>query len=217
MKPEIVPETYFELLEEDGVQVSQVRKEKIRTYAQRLLDWNTRINLVSRADPAKTILHNLVFSAQFIKALSGAEMQTGKIADFGTGGGFPGIPLAIFFPEIKIDLIDSVRKKILVLNKIKSELNLNVNPSQKFLEVQKKRDEIKYSAVTALAFTSLQKLIALAQTRVKRKGFLLTLKGVDYMAEMDGNWHAIKSIEINDKWYKLCQSLKDKRLLILEF
>src|SRR3712207_3172913 len=86
-------------------------------------EWNSKINVISRKDMGslyeKHVLHSLSIAAVF-------EWEAGmEVIDIGTGGGFPGIPLAIFFPEVKFHLVDSIGKKIKVVNAITETLELN--------------------------------------------------------------------------------------------
>ena len=85
-------------------------------------DWNTKINVVSRKDVDEIYLRHVLHSlaiGKFIQFKSGS-----KIIDVGTGGGFPGIPLAILFPEVQFTLVDSIAKKIKVVNEVVSALSL---------------------------------------------------------------------------------------------
>ena len=102
----------------NDVQIEQFSKLK-KIYS----DWNNKINIISRNDIdniyERHVLHSLVI-AKFIKFNKGTT-----VLDLGTGGGFPGIPLSIIFPKVNFILVDSIRKKIVVVDKIVYELRLN--------------------------------------------------------------------------------------------
>ena len=152
-------------------------------------EWNAQINVISRKDInelyERHVLHSLAI-AKFIKFTSGSS-----ILDVGTGGGFPGIPLAIFFPEVRFHLVDSIGKKIKVVNAIAESLGLeNVTAEQIRAEnIKEQYDFIVSRAVTHLPeFTGWVKgKIASRQQNAVPNG-ILYLKG----GNIDGEIHPYK-------------------------
>lgn len=117
-------------------------------------DWNEKINVISRKDIEslyeKHVLHSLSIAAVF-------ELNDGaKVLDLGTGGGFPGIPLAIFFPEVSFHLVDSIAKKLKVVQAIADELGLtNITTQHTRVEDIKNR---KFDYVVSRAVAPLKDL-----------------------------------------------------------
>ncbi|NJC28253.1 16S rRNA (guanine(527)-N(7))-methyltransferase RsmG [Neolewinella antarctica] len=149
-------------------------------------DWNAKINVISRKDIDNLypnhILHSLAI-AKVVRFLPGA-----KILDLGTGGGFPGIPLAILFPETEFHLIDGIAKKVRVCNEVIEGLGLtNVKAEQKRAEELKKP---VYDFVVTRAVARMEKISEWSMRLITKKqrhalpNGILALKGVGLEEEM---------------------------------
>lgn len=131
--------------------LSQQQEEQFSELARLLLDWNSKINVISRKDTDHLDVHHLLHSLGIAKAV---EFPAGtSVLDVGTGGGLPGLPLAILFPEVDFHLVDSIGKKIKVVQSIADSLDLpNVRASHaRAEELKEKYDFVVSRAVTRLA------------------------------------------------------------------
>ncbi len=170
--------TYF-----PGLDAQQIRQ--LEALGALYRDWNSKINLISRKDIdalyEKHILHSLAI-AKFIQFVPGTQ-----IIDIGTGGGFPGIPLAILFPQVRFHLIDSIGKKIRVVNEIIKAVELrNATASQiRAEQVQDRYDFIVSRAVTRLPrFIELSAHLIGRQHKNEIKNGILYLKGGELDTEL---------------------------------
>ncbi len=149
-------------------------------------EWNAQINVISRKDFSefyeRHVLHSLAI-AKFIRFNSGT-----KILDVGTGGGFPGIPLAIFFPEVKFHLVDSIGKKIKVVNEVVHSLELNNVTAEQIRAEQIKE---KYDFVVSRAVTQLPEFVNWIRNNISLKQInalpngIIYLKGGDITSELN--------------------------------
>ena len=149
------------------------------------LEWNSRINVISRKDMEHFYERHVLHSLGIAKVM---QFQPGaKVMDVGTGGGFPGIPLAILFPETKFLLVDSIGKKIKVVQEVAEAVGItNVEAIQaRSEEVKKKFDFVVSRAVTTLPdfIKWVEKKIKL-ESRHSLKNGILYLKGGDLENEL---------------------------------
>lgn len=184
-------------------------------------DWNSKINVISRKDIdglyEKHILHSLSIAAVF-------ELPANaSVIDIGTGGGFPGIPLAIFFPEIKFHLVDSIGKKLKVVNSIAETLGLTNVTTQHTRAEDIKDRKFDYAVSRAVAPLGelwkwarplLKKSVSATQeagdTSTPAPG-LICLKGGDLSAEIQDSGCRPRLIEINELFDR--EYFKEKFLL----
>ncbi len=148
-------------------------------------EWNEKINVISRKDFQHFYERHVLHSLSIAKLISFKPQS--EILDFGTGGGFPGIPLAILFPEVNFHLVDSVRKKIKVVNEVAQSLGIeNVFAEQKRVEELKS----EYDFITCRGVAEVPQLLNWTKHLLKREnnnslknGWLL-LKGGDLKEEL---------------------------------
>ncbi|NLC49766.1 MAG: 16S rRNA (guanine(527)-N(7))-methyltransferase RsmG [Bacteroidales bacterium] len=148
-------------------------------------EWNAKINVISRKDIQNLYVHHVLHSLAIAKFIDFTP-QT-RILDVGTGGGFPGIPLAIFFPELEFVMIDSIGKKIKVVNEVAQALSLsNVEAYHRRAQDEKG----KYDFVVSRAVMPLPELVKLVRKNVSPKhknalsNGLICLKGGDLTDEL---------------------------------
>lgn len=149
--------------------------------------WNEKINVISRKDIDNLYVHHVLHSLGIAKVISFTEGT--EVLDVGTGGGFPGIPLAILFPNVNFHLVDSIGKKIKVVNAVSKELGLtNVSAHQV------RAEEIKstYDFVVSRAVTNLGEFYSWTNRKIKRQSInampngILYLKGGELEDELAG-------------------------------
>jgi 16S rRNA (guanine527-N7)-methyltransferase len=159
-------------------------------------EWNARINVISRKDVAHLYLHHVLHSlaiAKFIPFLPGAE-----ILDAGTGGGFPGIPLAILFPDARFTLVDSIGKKITVVQAIAAGIGL-----QNVTAIHARAETLtqKFDFVVSRAVTALPAFAGWVWNRINAGGKhalpngILYLKGGDLAAEISSTIARLSIVE----------------------
>lgn len=141
--------------------LSDQQKEQFAALYDLYTDWNSKINVISRKDITNLYEHHVLHSlgiARFISFKDGSQ-----IMDLGTGGGFPGIPLAILFPEVKFHLVDSIGKKIKVASEIANAIGLkNVT----FRHCRAEEEKAKFDFVVSRAVMPLSDLLKIIRKNI---------------------------------------------------
>ncbi len=179
--------------------LSDKQKSQFEALYSLYAEWNERINVISRKDIdnlyERHILHSLAI-AQYIQFKDGSE-----VLDIGTGGGLPGIPLAILFPKVRFTLIDSIGKKIKVGTAIAKEIGLT-NVELRHQRVQENKE--KYDFVVSRAVMQLEKLSKLCRKNISKKqqnaiaNGLICLKGGTIDEEIKPFSKIIDVVNISD-------------------
>ncbi len=195
-------------------ELSQVQKEQFAHLGDLYEEWNSKINVISRKDISELytnhVLHSLAI-AKFTEFTKGT-----RILDVGTGGGFPGIPLAILFPDVSFHLIDSIGKKIKVVDAVASELKLK-NVTQQQIRVENLKD--RYDFIVSRAVTAFPEFVRLCSNRVKKEqrnaitNGILYLKGGDFSEEIKPFRNRISVMPLTDYFEE--QFFETKKLIHL--
>jgi len=159
---------------------------QLNAYIELLIEWNQKINLVSRKNEDKIEEQHILHSLSIAKMI---DFEPGSsVLDLGTGGGLPGIPLSILFPETHFHLVDSIQKKIMVVLDIQSKLKLtNVTAEQQRVE----QLSTTYDFVVTRAVANCKKLMTWTKGLYKPENNhdflngLIALKGGDLAEELD--------------------------------
>src|ERR1051325_4268161 len=140
----------MELIQKYFPEISPRQAEQFALLKELYESWNEKINVISRNDIAHLYERHVLFSLSIAKVIHFAPGT--QVLDVGTGGGLPGIPLAIFFPEVHFHLIDSIGKKIMVVSEVANALQLQNVTAEKIRvqELKTKYDFIVSRAVTTL-------------------------------------------------------------------
>jgi 16S rRNA (guanine527-N7)-methyltransferase len=161
-------------------------------------EWNSKINVISRKDIDSLYLKHVLHSLA-IATIIEFRPRT-KIIDIGTGGGFPGVPLAIFFPEVEFHLVDSIGKKLKVVEAVKEELGLT-NITTQHTRAEEIKDR-QFDFVVTRAVAPLKDLWYWSNRMIAKKSSntllngLISLKGGDLAAEISESGLRPKMVSI---------------------
>jgi len=134
--------------------LTDIQKAQFAQLGDLYKEWNDKINVISRKDIDNIYLHHVLHSLAIAKVIKFKKGTT--VLDLGCGGGFPGIPMAILFPEVQFTLIDGTRKKIRVVNEVAEAIGLT---NAKGVHVRAEEHKLKYDFVITRAVALVEKLV----------------------------------------------------------
>ena len=195
------------LIEKYFPQLTDVQRQQFQSLDALYRDWNAKINVISRKDIDNLYEHHVLHSLAIAKVIN---FRPGtQVLDFGTGGGFPGIPLAILFPEVQFKLIDGTGKKIRVAQEVSSAIGLtNCHPEH----LRGEDEKGLYDFVVSRAVMPLPDLVKIVQKNISKKqqnalpNGILCLKGGDLQTETHPFKNIVQITEIssffNEAWFQ---------------
>jgi 16S rRNA (guanine527-N7)-methyltransferase len=179
--------------------ISGLQTKQFDALGELYTDWNAKINVISRKDIDHLYEHHILHSlgiARFIHFTGGTH-----VIDVGTGGGFPGIPLAILLPEVRFHLVDSIGKKIKVAQSVADAIGLE-NVTTRHCRIEE--EKATFDFVVSRAVMTLPELARLARKNIGQKqrnalpNGLICLKGGDLQKEIAPFGENVISAELND-------------------
>jgi 16S rRNA (guanine527-N7)-methyltransferase len=188
----------MEIIEEYFPELTEIQRDRFKQLEPIYNDWNSKINLVSRKDIDMLMLHHVLHSLSIAKVVSFAKGT--NVVDIGTGGGFPGIPLAILFPSVNFTLVDSIGKKIMVVQSVAETLGL-----ENVVAIKSRAEEVKekFDFAITRAVAPIPDLMQWIKRIVKPGGYnhlpngLIALKGGDIIQELASYRKILKKWKIS--------------------
>ena len=197
---------YFDLLERYYMEIPQEKLEIYRSLYDLYKDLNDKVNLISRKDFENFYLHHIIHSLSITKF----ELikDENNIIDLGTGGGLPGIPLAIYYNRKNFLLVDSIRKKILAVDKIINKINAkNIST----LNNRAENLDIKADIIICRSVSSVDNLIQWTKGLLNDEGRLILLKGGNVNKELKNISSRFTIYNLDDIYSE--NYFKDKKII----
>ena len=165
-------EEFIKAVEQLKVDLTEEKLEKLNKFYNLLIEWNKKINLTRIEEEEEVYLKHFYDSLTIAKVVDLSEIKT--LCDIGTGAGFPGIVLKIFYPNLKITLIDSLQKRVNYLNEIIKDLGLD---NIEAIHVRGEDYKGQYDVVTSRAVANIEKLLGYTMHLVSPTGIFVAMKG----------------------------------------
>jgi 16S rRNA (guanine527-N7)-methyltransferase len=184
--------------------LTAVQRDKFSRLEALYQDWNSKVNVISRQDIDTLYERHVLHSLGIVKVI---QFKAGtSVLDVGTGGGFPGIPLAIMFPETQFHLVDSIGKKIRVVQEIAVALELtNVKAEQ----VRAEKLEETYEFVVSRAVTRMTPFVGWVRNNISRNSFHTLRNGILYLKGGDLT-EELSELKIKSRVYELSEIFEEE-------
>jgi 16S rRNA (guanine527-N7)-methyltransferase len=162
-----------------GLTLSEHQARQLLAYRDRISQWNKVYNLTSLRDPAQMLSHHIIDSLAavppLLRHLQSAKLEAASVLDVGSGGGLPGVVLAVMLPQVKVACVDTVGKKAAFVQQVAGELGLK-NLRGVHSRVEQMQTE-PVDVITSRAFASLEDFVQLTHMHLKPEGVWMALKG----------------------------------------
>lgn len=182
-------EEFINKCKENGLEITTEMMNKFDTYASFLVEYNEKINLTAITE-YEDILEKHFYDSLLLSFNNNIH---GTLADIGTGAGFPGVVLKIAYPDLKVILIEPLKKRCVFLEELINKLELKdikiINERSEDLKIRE-----QYNYVTARAVTNLSNLIEISGALVKVNGYFIALRGSSGIEEIENSQKAIKEM-----------------------
>ena len=190
------PEVISVAAAEIGLPLHEAQSVQLARYGALLLRWNKVHNLTAIDTPAQMLTHHLLDSLSIVPELEGISGgHAVRALDVGSGGGLPGIVLAIAAPHIDVTVVDKVQKKVAFLTQAKAELGLT-NLACVHSRVETWQPETRFELIVSRAFASLTEFVRLTRHLIDPRGWWCAMKGVEPDAELREIERSIPDVRI---------------------
>ena len=198
-----------------GIEIDDQKLRNLAKYYDLLINWNEKINLTAITDRSSVYLKHFYDSLTITKVIDLNKINS--LCDIGTGAGFPGIVLKIFYPHIKLTLVDSLNKRIIFLKEVIKELNLKeVEAIHMRAEEYARSNREKFDMVTARAVASFNVLLEYSIPIVKTNKYFVAMRGKDDIFDSSKELNLLNSGIIKTSKFKLPIEKSERTILLVQ-
>ena len=204
--------TLIQECKKQNIELDESKAQALKKYKELLVEWNEKMNLTAITEDYEVIVKHFVDCLECTHLITNEK----KIIDVGTGAGFPGMPLAIYYPQIEFTLLDGLNKRLIFLEEVVNKLGLkNVKIVHARAEEAARNEEYfeSFDAVVSRAVANLPVLLEYTSPYVKVNGKCIVMKGDNAKEELDlakNAMNILKLKNIKEKEYKYSYSIDNE-------